>query len=75
MVPSQWGCQWSADLRWNCSTRSITTDGGLSGTINVQVFPQGDNIDFLTLSLPIGGNCVAVTENPLVLTPNPTCGL
>ena len=32
----------------------FTTDGDLSGTINVQVFPQGDNENFLVLTLPLG---------------------
>ena len=32
----------------------FTTDGDLSGTLNVQLFPEGDNTDFLLLTLPIG---------------------
>ena len=32
----------------------FTTDGDLSGTLNVQVFPEGDNVDFLLVTLPIG---------------------
>ena len=32
----------------------FTTDGDLSGTLNVQVFPQGDNDNFLVLTLPLG---------------------
>jgi len=47
----------------------FTTDGEMSGTVNIQVFPQGDNIDYLTLSLPIGGNCVAETVNPTCTYP------
>ncbi len=47
----------------------FTTDGDLSGNINIQVFPQGDNTDFLTLSLPIGGNCVADGTNPACTYP------
>jgi len=47
----------------------FTTDGELSGTINIQVFPEGDNINFLTVSLPIGGNCVAETVNPACTYP------
>ena len=47
----------------------FTTDGEMSGMVNVQIFPQGDNIDYLTLSLPIGGNCVAETVNPTCTYP------
>ena len=47
----------------------FTTDGEMSGMVNVQVFPQGDNIDYLTLSLPIGGNCLAETVNPTCTYP------
>ena len=47
----------------------FTTDGEMSGTVNIQVFPQGDNIDYLTLSLPIGGNCVEETVNPTCTYP------
>ena len=32
----------------------FTTDGELSGTVNAQVFPEGDNVNFLVLTLPIG---------------------
>ena len=47
----------------------FTTDGDLSGTVNVQIFPEGDNINFITVSLPIGGNCVEQTENPSCIYP------
>ena len=47
----------------------FTTDGDLSGNINIQVFPQGDNTDFLKLNLPIGGNCVADGTNPACTYP------
>ena len=47
----------------------FTTDGELGGTVNVQVFPEGDNINFITVSLPIGGNCVPVTTNPACTYP------
>ncbi|MBL6619183.1 MAG: hypothetical protein ISP54_02385, partial [Flavobacteriales bacterium] len=42
----------------------FTTDGELTGNLNVQVFPQGDNVNFLTLNLPIGGNCTSDGTNP-----------
>ena len=32
----------------------FTTDGELSGNMQVQVFPQGDNENFLVLDLPLG---------------------
>ena len=32
----------------------FTTDGVLSGNMQVQVFPEGDNINFLLLNLPLG---------------------
>ena len=32
----------------------FTTDGGLTGNLQVQVFPQGDNGNFLLLDLPLG---------------------
>ena len=32
----------------------FTTDGVLSGNVQVQLFPQGDNENFLLLDLPIG---------------------
>jgi len=48
----------------------FTTDGELSGTINVQIFPEGDNINFITVSLPIGGNCVEQTVNPTCTYPD-----
>ena len=47
----------------------FTTDGELGGTVNVQFFPEGDNINFITVSLPIGGNCVPVTTNPACTYP------
>ena len=47
----------------------FTTDGDLSGNINIQVFPEGDNTDFLKLNLPIGGNCVADGTNPACTYP------
>ena len=47
----------------------FTTDGELSGTINVQIFPEGDNINFITRTLPIGGNCVTQTVNPTCTYP------
>ena len=47
----------------------FTTDGDLSGNINIQVFPQGDNTNFLKLNLPIGGNCVADGTNPACTYP------
>ena len=50
----------------------FTTDGELGGTVNVQVFPEGDNINFITVSLPIGGNCVPVTTNPACSSWSPT---
>ena len=37
----------------------FTTDGVLSGNVQVQLFPQGDNENFLLLDLPIGLGVVA----------------
>ena len=42
----------------------FTTDGALTGNMNIQVFPEGDNENFVKVNLPIGGNCVAVSVNP-----------
>ena len=42
----------------------FTTDGELTGNLNIQVFPAGDNVNFLTLNLPIGGNCTGDDTNP-----------
>ena len=51
----------------------FTTDGDLTGMLNIQLFPAGDNINYLTLNLPIGGNCVAEDGNPdLHLSRHPT---
>ena len=47
----------------------FTTDGDLSGTVNVQVFPEGDNINFITVSLPIDGVCTASDVNPTCTYP------
>ena len=47
----------------------FTTDGQVSGNMNIQVFPEGDNINFITLNLPIGGNCTADTGNPACTYP------
>ena len=33
----------------------FTTDGNLSGTLNLQVFPEGDQLNYITTSLSIGG--------------------
>ncbi len=42
----------------------FTTDGVLTGNLNIQVFPEGDNTNFVKVNLPIGGNCVPVSLNP-----------
>ena len=47
----------------------FTTDGDLTGMLNIQLFPAGDNINYLTLNLPIGGNCVAEDGNPACTYP------
>ena len=47
----------------------FTTDGVVSGTVNVQVFPQGDNANFITVSLPVNGECTASDVNPTCVYP------
>ena len=42
----------------------LTTDGDVSGTVNVQLFPAGDNSNYITLTLPLDGNCGGGGVNP-----------
>ena len=42
----------------------FTTDGDMGGTVNVQVFPEGDNFNFITVTLPVNGVCTASDVNP-----------
>ena len=42
----------------------LTTDGQVSGNMFIQLFPEGDNVNFITIDLPIGGNCIVNTTNP-----------
>ncbi len=42
----------------------FTTDGDVTGNMYIQVFPDGDNANPLTVNLPIGGDCVGESINP-----------